>query len=52
MSIIRSPSEGDRKTLLLVTGGLAESNQALSDAWLLCIGDGVSWREVSTLKEE
>ena len=51
MSIIRSPSKGDQQTLLLVTGGVDESKQALSDAWLLSIGDGASWREVSNLKQ-
>ena len=47
MSIIRSPSEGDWQTLLLVTGGADRSDKVLSDAWLLGIGDGASWRKVS-----
>ena len=29
-----------------------QSYQAFSDAWLLGVGDGASWREVSDLKEE
>ena len=51
VSIIHSPLKGDQQTLLLVTGGYHGSFETLSDAWLLSIGDGASWREVSVMKE-
>ena len=46
VSIIHSPLKGDQQTLLLMTGG------SWSGSWLLSIGDGASWREVSDKKEE
>ena len=52
VSIIHSPLKGDQQTLLLVTGGIDASYNNISDAWLLSIGDGASWREVSVMKEQ
>ena len=52
MSIIHSPLKGDWKTFLLMTGGVDKSSDNLSDAWLLSIGDGASWKEVSVMKEQ
>ena len=46
VSVIHSPLKGDQQTLLLVTGG------NWHDVWLLSIGDGASWREVSVMKEQ
>ena len=51
-SLILSPSKGDQQTLLLVMGGVDRSRQMLSDAWLMSVGDRVSWREVSVLNEK
>ena len=45
VSILHSPLKGDQQTLLLVTGGFSTY-----DAWLLSIGHGASWREVSVTK--
>ena len=51
MSIIHSPLKEHEKILLLLTGGLDQSYQTVvSDAWLLSIGDGASWTEVSVMK--
>ena len=52
VSIIHSTLKGDQQTLLLVTGGEDEPCDTFSDAWLLSIGDGASWREVSVMKEQ
>ena len=44
VSIIHSPLKGDYQTLLLVTGRFLRD-----DAWLLSVGGGTSWREVSIM---
>ena len=51
VSIVYSPLKGDQQTMLLVTGG-SDRSFTISDAWLLCIGDRTSWREVSVMREQ
>ena len=46
VSIIHSPLKGDHQTMLLVAGGYPPY-----DAWLVSVGDGPSWREVSVMKD-
>ena len=52
MSIIHSPLKGDQQTLLLMNGGEERYPETLSDVWLLRIGAGASWAEVSVMTEQ
>ena len=46
MSMLHSPLVEDHQTLLLVTGGYPSCN-----TWLLSVGGGALWREVSSVNE-
>ena len=48
VTIIPSPLMGDQLTLLLVAGGCAYF-ETLNHSWLLSVGDGALWREVSVV---